>query len=250
VVAVDQDTGRESRSETISAIPDGGVFDLTAAAAGGSGIGTLFVPAGSIGIMSGSADVTVTARQTETVNLKLTSTVDPYPAAVALYTEDVPDGVYVTFLTGSELLTPTVAGVTLPVEISVSPSMIGGVYQFTVRAVGEGMQDEVLLNLTVNEPMVAVSAAPAEVSLTTNGDTASLNLAAVSQFGASNTVELDLVYAPAGLEYSLSPQFIGAGQSATLSLTDTVRLANGVYPMLVRSEAGLQQQTIPITLTV
>ncbi len=250
VVAVDQDTGRESRGETITAIPDGGVFDLTVAAAGGTDIGTLFVPAGSIGIMSGSADVTVTAGQTKTVDLKLTSTVDPYPAAVALYTEDVPDGVYVTFVTNSELLTPTVAGTALPVEISVAPSMIGGVYQFTVRAVGEGMQDEVLLNLTVEEPMVTVSATPAEVSLATNGDTAVFNLNAVSQFGASNTVELDLVHVPAGLEYSLSPQFIGPGQSATLSLTDTVRLANGVYPMLVRSEAGLQQQTIPITLTV
>ncbi|MCP4358769.1 MAG: DUF11 domain-containing protein [Chloroflexi bacterium] len=249
VIGVDEETGRISRGETITAIPDGGTFDLTVDT-GSNLLGAMFVPENSIGIMSGTADLTVTAGQTVTLNLKLSSTVDPYPAAVGLYSGDIVDGIYVNFLTAEMMVVPTVAGTLIPVEISVSPTMVGGVYDVPIQAFGEGLQDEVTVHLTVNEPRVEVSALPDQVSLTTNGGATSATLNAVSLFGGTRPVELDLDNAPTGLEYSISPNTLSAGSSATLSLTDTSRLSNGVYPLSLRSEAGLQQQLVPITLTV
>lgn len=227
LVGVDRETGRTSRSETLAVVAQGATFDLSAP----------------------TAALTVTAGATATVTLDLATTTDPYPTSVSLYTASLPDGVAADLSVG-DVLTPTTAGISVPVAITTTASMAGGVYDLVFRAVGDGLQDEAIVHLTVLEPHLVVAATPSSATLATVGGDATVTLSATALHGATQPVELDLLDVPTGLVSAFSAPTLGPGGSVTLALTDTAALANGVYTLHVRAEAGLRQDLIPLTLTV
>jgi len=232
VVGVDTETGRTSRAETLAAIAEGATFDLSAP----------------------TPMITTTAGATATVTLQLSTTTDPYPTTLSLYPADLPDGVSADFVgadfVATDSITPTTAGVNIPVLVTTTATLIGGVYDLAFRAVGDGLQDEVVVQLTVLEPHIAVAAAPATASITAAGGDVAITLTGTARHGATQPVDLDLLDAPPGLVYGFSQDQLAPGGSTTLTLTDTAALANGVYALVIRSEAGLRQDATPITLTV
>ena len=227
VLGVDEATGRTSRSETLRAIATGATFNLSA-----------------------TPQIVVAAGASVVVPLTLNTSVDPYPSPVRLDVGDLPDGVAVSFGAPDGMVTPSVGGTTATATITTTPSMVGGTYAIPLRASGDGVQDEVVVQLIVNEPRVEVRVAPAAVELTQRGDSTAVSLSAVGFYGATGPADLDLLDAPPGLLYSFSTGAIAAGGQATLALTDTSELANGTYVLRLRSEVGLQQQFIPLALTV
>lgn len=226
VVGVNSETGRTTYSQTTSAIAQGAPIDLTTTA----------------------ADQTLIASQSVVVPLSVQSAVDPYPATAFMLPGDLPDGVAVSFDT--EQVVPTPSGVAVQATISTTASMREGIYSFPIRVQSEGMQDEVTINLTVHEPRVDVSADPTSVTLSSVGGTASVTLNAQGFYGATGPLDLDLLDVPPGLLFDITGGDLSAGGSVTLNFTDTNFLQNGTYTLRLRSELGLQQQYIPITLVV
>jgi len=227
LVGVDEETGRTSRSETITAIASGPTFDLRAA-----------------------NDLEVIAGGSGQVALTIGTTSDNYPDQVRLSADNLPDGVNISFDTPDGMATPTKVGTTVTATITTTLSMVGGVYEVPITASGYGAQDTVIVRLTVREPRIVVQTTTNALSFLQNGDSAIVALTATSDYGATGIVALDLLDAPPGLVYRLSANTLAPNGSATLVLTDTGRLENGTYTLRLRSERGFQQQIIPFTLTV
>ena len=227
LVGVDEETGRTTRSETITAIATGPTFDL-----------------------STTNDVDVTAGGNVEALLSLSTPSDVYPDQVQVQANELPDGVNISLDAPEGMATPTKAGTPVRVTITTTPSMVGGIYEVPITASGYGAQDTAIVRLTVREPRIEVQATTNAVSLLQNGESATVALAASSQYGATGTVALDLLDAPPGLVYGFSANTLAPNGTVSLILTDTGRLENGTYNLRLRAERGFQQQILPLTLTV
>ena len=226
LVGYNQATGRTSTSETISAIAEGASFSLTTA----------------------QPTVEVVAGQSVSIPVAVASTVNPYPGIVLLRDASELDGINLTF--SATEMTPTVAGATSTVTFATTPSMVGGSYTVVLRGTSDGLQQELPITVVVREPKIVTSASPAAAAITTNDGTTSYTLTAAAEYSATGVVDLDVLDVPVGLVATFSSSTLAPGGSVTLTVADTARLENGVYTLNLRAERGLQQQFIPLTLTV
>ena len=228
VVGLNQETGQTTRSETITAVPLGADVDLSIS----------------------NPTQTVISGQSVTANLVVKGNVTPYPTSVFMSTHDLPDGMSVSFSSADGEVMPSFDGTALTAQVKTSNSMPGGVYEIPFKVQGEGVQDEAVLTLSVQEPRIEVSANTKSVLINSRAGSATITLSAIGIYGANDAVELSVADLPPGLEYSFSNEILAVGQSSTLTLNDTEAVKNGSYTIRVRAERVYQTQYIPVMVKI
>ena len=223
--AVDVETGRVSKSETLAAVPDGASFDLSAD-----------VP-----------DVELIGGESITMTVNLTTALASYPDMVGLHTGALPNGLNVAFL--QDVITPTVAGTPASLVISAAKTTPGGLYRVPILAVGGGVTQALNFNVTILQPGFTVAATPAAPVIGA-GQSLSLTVTATGTYGKADLIDLSLKGVPPGLVYTFDRHTVMPGSAVTLVITDTDLLADGQYILDLVGTAGLQAETVPITLTV
>ncbi len=233
VAGYDTGTGRLSSSESVRATPLHAPFTFAANPPG------LTLNGGSGGA----------------VNLQLTSTAELYPDWVFLDIAALPEGF--DYALPTDIVTPTVAGVQASLTITPSDDLPGGVYTVTVEAASSGDVKQVKLPVTVNEPSFALRATPAAaVRVSDNtlnlrqGGSAQVTIDAAYQNGEQDFVEVDIIEAPAGLDWSFSADGFGPGQSVTLILTGTESLLPDSYAVVLVGTDYVQEKLLSLTLNV
>lgn len=221
----DTGTGYLSRSESVRATPLNAPFTFGSSPAG------LTLNGGSGGA----------------VNLQLTATADPFPDWVFLGIADLPAGF--DFALPTDIVTPTVAGVQASLSITASDDLPGGVYTVTVEAASSGDVKQVKLPITVNEPSFSLQADTGSVDLR-QGGSAQVAIDASYQNGEQDFIEVDIIEAPAGLDWFFSADGFGPGQSVTLNLTGTLDLLPGTYDVVLIGTDYVQEKLLSLTLNV
>lgn len=243
---VDSETGRVSRSESVSNKPDGAAFTLTG-------------PAGVTTLRSG---------ETRTVALTLATSDPAYPDSVLLTAgcqsaavllaqaegatvepsacQPLPDGFTVTF--SQDVITPTVAGVQVSAEIAADATVADGLYALPMRANGGGVERTLALQVQAQQPAFQLSG-PAGVVLNANG-AIPIGIGVTAINGATDLVELTLLDAPAGLVWQFQPASVLPGGQATLMLTHTAQLPRGEYPLVVAGSDGRVSDELALALSV
>lgn len=252
-VVRDDDTGRKSvASDTATVIAAPAAFQVSA----------------------DNADFTLIAGESANLNLTVSTGLSTYPVVMVGVTEVYsPAGVLWSVEPVFETLTPTVAlavsetpdGINLdladdlvdateivvPVTISTSASLPGGVYTATLVGRSDGVEVNVPLHFTIQEPDFTLSASAPTLSLSEDGN-ASLTFSAAALFGSTNPVHLSVSGVPIGMIRGLTPATIAPNgtDTATLSLKDTALLPNGSYILTVTGEDGLHTHSVDVTITV
>ena len=231
--AYDTGTGYLSRSESVRATPLNAPFTFSA----------------------NPTALTLNGGSGGAVNLQLTATADPYPDWVFLEITDLPAGF--DYALPTDILTPTVAGVQASLIITPADTLPGGVYTVTVEAASSGDVKQVKLPVTVNEPSFALRATPAAAARVSDntlnlrqGGSAQVEIDATYQNGEQDFVELDVIEAPAGLDWAFSADGFGPGQSVTLYLTGTLDLLPGTYDLVLAGTDYVQEKLLSLTLNV
>ena len=227
LAAEDPRNGRVASSEQITAFAEGMNYELTA----------------------NQTEFELVAGESANLSLILTVNADPAPDVVFFAETALPDGISLTLPDVDTAFTPTAAGLNVPVTLRAGESMVEGVYDVPVVAMGEGVRREVMLRVTVHEPRVYVTATPDTVILGQEG-TQIVSLSAVGTYGKNTPVYLNLEGFPAGLVYNLSEGSIRPGETVALTFRDTWLLEPGTYQMQLRAGNGLMIERVPITVTV
>ncbi|MCB9434115.1 MAG: hypothetical protein H6668_19255, partial [Ardenticatenaceae bacterium] len=225
VVAVDLDTNRQSASETSQATAGGAPFTLVANPS------ALTVPGGTVGAVA----------------LTLTTTEEPFPARVVLSAASETDDLTATFLT--EVVTPTLAGVSATANITVPTSLASGIYTVTLRASAAGEVRLIDIPVTVQAPSFTLQGSPESVTLTA-GATTSVDIDATYLFGEDDDIFVTLENVPEGMEATFDEQLFAVGEQVTLTLGDTSLLTNGSYTLTVVGNDGDHEETLDITVIV
>ena len=223
--AVDVQTGKIAKSETVTAIPDAAPFGLSAAV----------------------RDAQLIGGNSVTLAVNLTTPLAAYPDVVGLSPGALPSGLNVTFLQGA--VTPTTVGTQVQLVISAAKTTPGGVYQVPIVATGGGVTETLNFNLTILQPGFTLAATPA-APVIGGGQSRSIAVAATGTYGMADPINLSLEGVPPGLLYSFDRNSVLPGGAATLVLTDSSLLADGHYVLNLVGTAGLQSVRTPLTLTV
>ncbi len=228
VEAVDNATGRTSRSEAISAAAVDAPFEVSLQ----------------------PAALTVEAGKTATVTAIFSTGVISYPEGVSLYIAPLPDGFGMAYT--PEIITPTVAGTGVSVAISTSETLPAGLHVLPLVAAGGNVTRTANLSLTVTGPAFGVTARP-DLAVLRTGDRAAVTVVAVvdattASAGFSGTLSLGVEGAPAGLETFLGEHELPPGGTTTLTLRDTPLLPRGRHAFWLTAGQGLAVQRTPIVV--
>jgi uncharacterized repeat protein (TIGR01451 family) len=222
---VDEERGRTAVAETITAVPEGP--DVAAALA-----------PGQASLVSG---------QGQRITATLSTTMDSFPGQVGLSMDNLPDGM--TAILDTNYVTPTQAGEQVGLVLSTTSTLPGGVYtpRLVVNSIGE--KKYASLEVTVRAPDFSLETSQPQVTLQ-EGQFASVPVSIRGENGFDAPVDLYLDNLPQGLLARLDPLKLRPGQPATLVLTDTSLLENGVYPLQVTGQNGLAVHTLDLSLAV
>ncbi len=248
---VDSETGRVSRSESVSGAPDGAAFTLT----GPAGVTTLRSgETRTVALTLATSDpaypdsVLLTAGCQSAAAL-LAGEVTPRPHGMAVAPtacQPLPDGFTVTF--SQDVITPTVAGVQVSAEIAADATVADGLYALPVQANGGGVERTLALQVQAQQPAFQLSG-PAGVVLNANG-AIPIGIGVTAINGAADLVELTLLDAPAGLVWQFQPASVLPGGQATLMLTHTAQLPRGEYALVVAGSDGRVSDELALALSV
>jgi uncharacterized repeat protein (TIGR01451 family) len=223
VEALDNDTGRTSRSEEISAAAVDAPFEL---------------------VLSPAA-LTVEAGGSATTDAIFSTGVISYPEGVSLYIDPLPDGFGMIYT--PEIVTPTIAGTTVSVVISTSETLPAGLHVLPLVAAGGGVTRTASLSLTVTGPTFGVIAQP-DLAVLRPGDSAAATVVVTASAGFSGTLNLGVEGAPAGLETFLGESELPLGGATSLVLRDTPLLPRGRHVFWLTAGQGLAVQRAPIVV--
>ncbi|GEM_PF-3385457 len=224
--AVDNDTGRRSRSETVAASPQSAGFEFS------------LNPAGLI-VEAGKAVTTVARFSTGAIG---------YPEGVSLYLDPAPDGFAMAY--APEIITPTVAGTAVSVVITTSETLPAGDYALSFLAVGGDVTRTVQASVTVIGPTFGVTALP-DLALLRTGESAALSVAVVvGSAGLTQPVSLGLEDVPVGLLVAFDRLAVAPGGSTMLILHDSPLLARGRHVVWLTAGLGLTVQRTPLVVIV
>jgi hypothetical protein len=223
--AYDEETGKEARSEQVSVTSTVAEFELEAS----------------------TTELLIRGGHSATVDLTLTTALDPYPDSVGLYPVTVPDGLSVQL--GDTVVVPTVQGVGVPLHVSATEWVPGGPYTVVIEARGGGMTHALTLQVTVQKPYFMLTATPDAVTLE-EGGAAEVMVETTDFFGHGNPILLRLDLVPPGLVWSLSAGSVLPGQSFALTLQDTEVLCGGEHTLHIIGEDGRNVHDLALPLTV
>ncbi len=227
VLAVDKDTGRVAPSEEIAVVPQSATFDVGAS----------------------RTDITLRGGESTRFILHVSTPLSTYPSTVSIAQGAHPDGLLLTPAT--TVVTPTTAGVSVPVTVTATADVPNGTYDLALVATGGGMERALPVRVTVESPDFNLAATPATITLPPGG-TAQVTISAQSQNGETRPVllTLDPTSFPAWLEYHLAASTLPMAGSVTLVFTDTRHLRGGDYTLDVQGRVGNRGHDLHIPLTV
>jgi hypothetical protein len=235
VQAIDNDTGHVSTAQTVIGVPANAAIDLSG-------------PTGPINLIAGQSQNTALLVKTDH---------EPYPGVVSFQigcvrlsgttcTSSV-NGLNALFT--DEYITPTLAGVSEAIVISVTDLVPAGNYVVPIIATGSGLSRTFDLNVAVSVPAFTLEVDSPNASLGI-AEAREVTVSSTGLNGATRPIGLSMKNAPVGLLWSMSNAVIDPGGSATLTITDTDLLASGLYPIEIRGDDGVLTATTTITLTV
>jgi uncharacterized repeat protein (TIGR01451 family) len=221
--AVDHETGRVARSETISAAAIDAPFELALQ----------------------PAALSVAAGRPATTTALFTTGVISYPEGVSLYISPLPDGFGMAY--APEIITPTVAGNAVSVVISTSETLPAGLYVLPLVAVGGNVTRTASLSLTVVGPTFGGAALP-DLAVLRPGTSAALAVVVTASTSFSGNLDIGVAGAPPGLVSVLHAAELPLGGATTLTLRDTPLLPRGRHAFWVTIGSGLISQRVPIVV--
>ncbi len=226
--------GLVSQSQTVIGIPESAPFTLTG-------------PTGAINLIAGQSQATAVTLATDK---------EPYPTVIGLQlgcvhlSSSACDSSLTGFSAGfaAAIVTPTLAGVNVQVEISAMETVPAGNYVVPIIAQSDGLSHTLEVAITIKTQDIAVTA-PAAVTLGRD-QVLDLPITTAGANGASTPIGLHVDNAPVGLLWSLDQDTVLPGGSASLIITDTELLASGTYTVAVSGDDGLHRSTAYMLLTV
>ena len=149
--AVDSETGKKSRSETIGGTPLDAPFEVSLS----------------------PASLTVEAGKGTTTTALFSTGVISYPEGISLYLDPLPDGLEFGYT--PVIITPTITGTLVSVAITTSETLPGGLYVLPLLAIGGDVTRTMSLSLTVTGPSFEVSASP-DMAILRTGESVMLSV--------------------------------------------------------------------------
>ena len=222
VEAVDNATGRTSRSEAISAAAVDAPFEVSLQ----------------------PAALTIEAGKTATVTAIFSTGVISYPEGVSLYIAPLPDGFGMAY--APEIITPTVAGTGVSVVISTSETLPAGLHVLPLVAAGS-VSRTANLSLTVTGPAFGAAVLP-DLAVLRPGESAALSVIVTASTSFSGNLDVSVANAPPGLETALGANKLPLGGTTTLTLRDTPLLPRGRHAFWLTAGQGLAVQRTPIVV--
>lgn len=229
ITAYDEEQGRYSRSQQVEITPNGAPFTLTA----------LNPPA------------TLEPGMPVTVDLRLATPLDPYPAAVTLaINEATADDVAIDFVTNhvNDVVTPTVGGTLVSMVITPSAVLISGPVTVTVDAYGGGTNQQITFIPLVEAPEFDLVLSTDNVTLAQQG--AEMTVQANAIRGHDRPINLALLDLPDGVVATITPEVIRADEQATIRLRQTDRTLRGTYAIALVGDDGPTDERHTVTLQV
>ncbi len=234
--------------------------DVTPPATSHSEAISVLLPTFAFDLLAADASLTLIAGDTAKAPLLVRSTLPNYPdlavlspggAAMAMAASRSGQGLPAGFSLGftPAVITPTVAGATVQVEISVDAHQPGGHYVLPIEARAGGVTRTLNLNVTVIPPSFTLLAAPQYLTLTSNGAAAIL-IETVGVFGAQDPVSLSVQNSPPGLRAGFERDVLLPGQRTTLLAADTPALPAGTYTFEVVGMMGPVTRTLTVNVRV
>ena len=193
------------------------------------------------------SSVSLVGGQSTLVTLTVASALTPYPDAIGLYPGAAPDGM--SLLPAVRVVTPTQAGFQVPVLISTTNSVPGGVYHMSLMASGGGATRAVTVGVEVLQPAFEL-AVESDVIVLQRGQVAELVIQTTSVNGSNRRIFLDVPDAPAALQWSIANNNLLPGGGAALVMTDTELLPAGDYALTVSGTDGVVNVERTFTLQV
>ena len=239
LIGVDADSGRAMQSQDVKVHTQRAPFSLGADA--------------SAFVLQGGQQANFVAT--------LSTLMPDFPGVIRLSKGSAPDGI--DLLIDQDVLTPTAAGASANVVMQVNKYTRGGMHTVQMLAEGEGQTRKLDLQVQVNEPMFELVAQvggngpitssaglTVPVSINTDGQTVSVDLSAALFNGADAPVDLMALNMPGALGYALSNQTLAPNAHATLVLTDSELLANGIYTLTLNGSDGVHERNLQLVLVV
>ncbi|NTU66062.1 MAG: hypothetical protein HGB05_22325, partial [Chloroflexi bacterium] len=202
--AVDNETSRVSQSQTVIGVPDGAPFTLI-----------------------GSTDaINLIAGQGQSLAVTLIAGKEPYPGVVGLQVGCVHQiGADCTLSIGGltalfaqEIVTPTLAGVAVPVVISSTEQLAAGTYVVPIIASGNGLSRTFEVAVMLQTQNIAVTA-PTAATLSQD-QVLDLPIATAGINGANRSIGLRVDNIPAGLRWSLDRNTLLPGEDEIVAAAE------------------------------
>ena len=174
-----------------------------------------------------------------------------FNSSISLSASGMPSGTTVNF-NPQTIPAPGPGSSTMTITVGASAPV--GTYPITVTGSGGGIQQNATVVLTVTaqqQPNFTISAAPASLSISQNGEGVSVISTAISG-GFNSSISLSASGMPTGTTVGFSPQTIPAPGSGNSTMTITVGSTTpvGTYPITVTGKGGGIQQNTTVSLTV
>ncbi len=229
ITAHDAEAGRYSQSQQVEITPNGAPFTLAAV----------------------NPPSTLEPGRAVTVDLRLTTPLDPYPAAVTLaINEATADDVALDFVTAAinDVVTPTVAGTLVSMVITPSEVLLSGPVTVTVDAYGGGATQQISFAPVVQAPEFDLVLSTEKITLDQRG--AELTVQANAIRNHNRPVHLAVLDLPDGVVATIRPETIRAGEQATIRLRQTDLTTRGEYTLTIVGDDGPTAERHTVMLQV
>jgi len=217
---------RTAQSEVINVTPLSVPFDLTLA----------------------SAPATVQADVGATITLHLRTDAGDFPEPVSFYPAgQLPTGIDIDLSTA--VITPTQAGLTVPVTLTASTATPGGPTQIAILGSGGGVTRTLVVSFTLAQAGISLQAEPQNLSLHQGGGVSSqILVTATGQI--SGSVLLFVQNVPPGISAQLEKELLLPGESTLLRIQAGELAAPGSYDLEVIAQAASERRVLPVHLVV
>ncbi len=171
-----------------------------------------------------------------------------FNSAISLSASSMPSGATVSF-NPNPIPSPGAGSSTM--TITVGSSTPPGTYPITVTANGQGIQQTVIVNLTVTPSDFILTASPPTVTVA-QGSAGNTTVRTTLVGSFNGAISLTAPRVPPGTTVSFNPNPIPAPGEGTSTMTITVgaNTPPGTYPITVSGTGGGVQQNFTITLMV
>ncbi|MDM8520030.1 tandem-95 repeat protein [Anaerolineales bacterium HSG6] len=197
-------------------------------------------------VVTPSEPLKVIAGQKVATEVKLTTELEDYPEIISFFNSDNSDGA-VNFEFGGAYGRPTIAGVTVPITVTTSEFLQGGIYTARGLALGLGVEKEFELQVEVTAPTFELIPSQTHTVLNKDGSV-TFDVAANHLYGHTADILLEVVDSPS-LKTVVDERLTLAG-TASVTISDMAIVRGGVYSYTLVGDDGLNVVSTTLTMEV